>query len=567
LTFSSALPFTERLRLARRLIARGAMRLRASLSCSALWFAQWRMRPPERLLIAPQDIRTGDPTTAADIYAGYYAFGGKIVNAHGRSPFSINPPSLEWARVLAGFGWLRHLRAADTSLARANARALVKEFIALRGRPGNDAAWEASVVARRTLSFLSQSPMLLEGVNYDDYRRFMRILARGYWRLNQEASDGLAGESRLNAAIAMVAFALCAQGGAALLKRAVPLLVEQLNKQILPDGGSIGRNPQTLLDLLLDLLPLRQAFAARGQSPPPELLNAIDRMMPALRMFRHGDGSLALFNGMGVTAADRIATVLAHEDARAQPLENAIYSGYQRLEANNALVLVDTGPPPPPLFSRTAHAGCLSLEFSLDRERVIINCGSPGVNRPSLSASARATAAHSTVTLDDVSSCAFGAQSGLRSWFGDEIVAGPGAVPVRREQSALGLSLVASHDGYLLRFGLIHERTLLLHADGLTLAGIDRLIAMPGVALTDANYAIRFHVHPAVSIERTINGAGVLLQLPSAATLIFEAGGLPIDVEESIFFAAPEGPRPCEQIIVYGSAGDINEIAWSFTRR
>ena len=45
-------------------------------------------RPPERLLIAPQDIRTSDPTLAADIYAGYFAFGGKIVNAHGRSPSS-----------------------------------------------------------------------------------------------------------------------------------------------------------------------------------------------------------------------------------------------------------------------------------------------------------------------------------------------------------------------------------------------------------------------------------------------------------------------------------------------
>jgi uncharacterized heparinase superfamily protein len=68
-------------------------------------------------LIAPQDIRTSDPTLAADIYAGYFAFGGKIVNAHGRSPFELEPGSAAWARALAGFGWLRHLRAADTAVA------------------------------------------------------------------------------------------------------------------------------------------------------------------------------------------------------------------------------------------------------------------------------------------------------------------------------------------------------------------------------------------------------------------------------------------------------------------
>ena len=50
---------------------------------------QLRARVPERLLIAPQDIRTADPTIAADIAAGYFAFGGRIVNASGGSPFAI----------------------------------------------------------------------------------------------------------------------------------------------------------------------------------------------------------------------------------------------------------------------------------------------------------------------------------------------------------------------------------------------------------------------------------------------------------------------------------------------
>ncbi len=150
----------------------------------------------------------------------------------------------------------------------------------------------------------------------------------------------------MSAAIAMTAFALCAQGGEFLLKKAVKTLNDQLASQILADGGAIDRNPQTLLDLLFDLLPLRQAFAARGKAPPADLLRAIDRIWPALRMFRHGDGSLALFNGMGVTAPDRVAIALAYDETRGQPVFNARYSGYQRLEAGDALVLIDAGPPP-----------------------------------------------------------------------------------------------------------------------------------------------------------------------------------------------------------------------------
>ncbi len=127
--------------------------------------------------------------------------------------------------------------------------------------------------------------------------------------------------------------------------------------------------------------------------------------------------------------------------------------------------------------------------------------------------------------------------------------------------------MVASHDGYQRRFGLIHERSLTLQADGKSLQGKDRLVAVRGSVLADVFYAIRFHVHPAVTLTSVWEGAGVLLRTAGGAQLTFEAGGLPINVEESIFFAAPEGPRACEQIVVYGAAADIDEIRWSLSLR
>jgi uncharacterized heparinase superfamily protein len=82
--------------------------------------------------------------------------------------------------------------------------------------------------------------------------------------------------------------------------------------------------------------------------------------------------------------------------------------------------------------------------------------------------------------------------------------------------------------------------------------------------MRDVNYAIRFHIAPGVVLTRIWEGLGVLLRTAAGARLTFEAGGLPVDVEESIYFAAPEGPRACEQIVVYGAAADIDEVAWSF---
>src|SRR5581483_9150527 len=38
----------------------------------------------DRLLIAPQDLRTADATRAAEIYSGRFAFAGKVVVCDGR---------------------------------------------------------------------------------------------------------------------------------------------------------------------------------------------------------------------------------------------------------------------------------------------------------------------------------------------------------------------------------------------------------------------------------------------------------------------------------------------------
>ncbi|MFL5156753.1 MAG: heparinase, partial [Microvirga sp.] len=111
-----------------RLAAREAGR---AMRESAVWsLSRLSSAPaPTRLLFAPQDLRTADPTIATDIYSGFFAFAGRAVTTSGRSPFAFVPPSRAWGQALYGFGWLRHLRAAGTALAQANARSLVDEFV------------------------------------------------------------------------------------------------------------------------------------------------------------------------------------------------------------------------------------------------------------------------------------------------------------------------------------------------------------------------------------------------------------------------------------------------------
>src|SRR6476619_9882 len=134
-------------------------------------------RKADRLLIAPQDLRTADGTRASEIYSGRFAFHGKVVISDGRSPVQIPPPSDEWAAALLGFGWLRHLRAAESGITRANARSLVDEWISLQGG-WHAYAWRPEVLSRRIIAWLSQAPLILADADVYFYRRFLRSRTR-----------------------------------------------------------------------------------------------------------------------------------------------------------------------------------------------------------------------------------------------------------------------------------------------------------------------------------------------------------------------------------------------------
>jgi uncharacterized heparinase superfamily protein len=511
-------------------------------------------------------LRTADGTRASEIYSGRFAFAGKVVICDGRSPFEFNPPSEEWATELCGFGWLRHLRAADSAITRANARALVDEWITLQGS-WHPLAWRPDVLSRRVMSWISQAPLILQDVDAAFYRRFMRSLTKQVRFLRLNAAEARAGAPHLQVTIALTYATLCMASQERHIGAITKRLSDELDDQVLPDGGHVSRNPGVIIDLLLDLLPLRQAFSSRNVPPPPPLLNAIDRMMPMLRFFRHDDGNFALFNGMGPTPADLIATILAYDDVRGEPVSNAAHSGYQRLKINNLLVLMDTGAPPPVAVSQEAHAGCLSFEFCARGQRIVVNCGVPAINRESWRQVARATPAHSTVSFNNASSCRFREEGAFRELIGVPIVDGPSRVTVARNEHGDSLILRASHDGYS-RFGIIHQRAVMLTAGGNKLEGEDVFMPTHGEMLplgARDEFAVRFHLHPAVKASRRSDGHGAMLVLPNKDLWTFDSHEDRVDLEESVYLGGSEGPRRTVQLVIHGRARQVPRVHWTFT--
>lgn len=524
----------------------------------------------DRLLISPQDLRTADVTRAAEFYAGRFAFVGKVVISDGRSIFEMDPPSEDWATALYGFGWLRHLHAADSGITRANARALIDEWIALQGG-WHKLAWRPDVLSRRVISWLCHAPLILGDADPRFYRRFVRSLVRQVRYLRRTAGDARRGVARLQASTALCYAALCVASQGRHIKSATARLKIDLDRQILPDGGHIGRDPGAAIELLMDLLPLRQTYLSRNVAPPSALISAIERMMPMLRFFRHTDSSLAHFNGMGVTPIESLSTLLAYDDTHGTPLSNASHAGYQRLEAAGSVVIMDTGRTPPLEFALEAHAGCLAFELSSPRQNlIVVNCGMTATGRDEWRPVARATASHSTVTFNEQSSADFGDSPSIRAVLGGvPLLGGPTKVTVTREQRAGATVLRASHDGYAGRFGIIHERRLIFHVDGTRLEGEDLFFAADGSPqLTGQHdhFAVRFHLHPSIKATMLTDGKGVMLMAPNKEVWNFHARVDRVDLEESVYLAATEGPRRTTQMVIRGQAHRAPRVLWSLTQ-
>ena len=349
------------------------------------------------------------------------------------------------------------------------------------------------------------------------------------------------------------------------MRSAARRLDAEIARQILPDGSHISRNPQAILDLLTDLLPLRQTYLNLGFGAPGRLIPAIDRMFPALRFFRHNDGELALFNGAGSAPAERLASVLRHDETSGQPFRHLPHAKYQRLSAGPTTIIADTGPPPPAELSRRAHAGCLSFELSSGRHRLIVNSGVPLYGQDDYGTFARSTAAHSTVVLNNTSS---GRLSRSRI-LGPLIIGGVSEVITRMGDGEDGSrSFTAAHDGYLDTFGLYHERRLWLSGDGSIVNGRDRF-HQPDGSLPDpgekGEAVARFHVHPKVPVEVGPDGGIHLIPTEGERWTFICHDAVP-EIQDDIFFADVAGPCRSRQIAVAFQVGTTPAIRWTLSR-
>jgi uncharacterized heparinase superfamily protein len=313
---------------------------------------------------------------------------------------------------------------------------------------------------------------------------------------------------------------------------------------------------------------LNACYKATRREPPKALEAIIQLMVPPLLALAHGDGSLGSWQGGWAVSAESVSNLIVATGVRTRPLRDVRQWGYQRASAGKSMLQFDAAPPPLARHARTGCASTLAFELSFAGQRIIVNCGGAaaagGLMPVRLEQGLRATAAHSTLVLDDANSTAVLINGGL----------GTGVAEVEVDRRTLegegtagswgATRLEASHDGYAARYGLIHRRILILRDDGTELRGEDLLVPQGRKGKRGmVSFAIRFHLGSGIDVGLSQDKQGVGLALPDGSYWQFRVGSGEIAIEESIWADGQGRPVPVQQLVIQGmiSRGGGN-FAW-----
>ncbi len=220
---------------------------------------------------------------------------------------------------------------------------------------------------------------------------------------------------------------------------------------------------------------------------------------------------------------------------------------------------MDVGSTPQFKYTKDYQSGALSFEIVSNGKKLITNCGYYKKNNITLNELSKSTAAQSTLTIDDNSSCKFTkydnyflAKKGLKIIQKDKIF----------EKDYWKVS--ASHDGYLKKYNSIHKREIEFYPKQMVFLGLDRIIKKK----TNFNlkFDIRFHIEPNIKLMKTQNNKTILIELNDEGWK-FTCENYDINIDNGLYFGKKNLYAENQNIFISGiSNNQIENIKWEIKK-
>ena len=393
--------------------------------------------------------------------------------------------------------------------------------------------WDMEITAKRIIAWSSNTDITLEGANkiYKD-KFFLSIIKQSNFLL-YNLKNLFNDPSKIICSAAIILSGIIFKENETNYKIGIKELNKAIKNFFDENGFPKSRNPEEVFICIKYLILIREWFK-EAQKPIPNFLNEIiNKCGSCYAMLSSTNKQFPLFNG---------AAEINHSDYDIF-LKNLKYkfinknpdiADYIKIKKKKIEFFIDCGNPPPRGYARYYQSGCLSFELISNKQKIICNSGYGKYLSSNLTALSRSTAAHSTLYINDTSSCTFQKNEIANKIYGGSLIEKLRVIEKKYNEDKDFYSIEASQNGYEKRFGYLHNRTIKILKKKDIIFGQDKLIKTKRFS-GSLIYFIRFHIYPDAKIVKTKAGNSILISLPNKEGWLLQCKNNNFEIEKNIF--------------------------------
>jgi uncharacterized heparinase superfamily protein len=455
---------------------------------------------------------------------------------------------------LNSFFWLFSL---DLKSSKKDTQKIIQQWIDKNHRY-NSKSWEVDMVAKRIIAWISSSRLTYEDGKTDYKDNFNVVIKKQINHLINEIEGSEEVDDKMIGCAAIILTGLSYQDKDGYLEIGINLLKKLVKFSFDNDGFPKSRSIRQLCFYLKYFVLIREWFK-ESQSEIPDFINENIYYLGQAYAFTWQNNKVdLLFNGNNKTNNIDFDHYLKKHGYSFKNQSNEL-GGYVTLNSKKTSLIMDVGSSPDKKFSSNYQAGALSFEIISNGKKLICNSGYFQNYNHQLNELSKSSAIHSTLILDDRSSCKFN-KTKIKS---SKIYRGLKILKKNIVFEKNYWKINAAHDGYLKQYGTIHEREIEFYPEQIKFIGYDKIISKNGIK--NLKFEIRFHLEPNIKIMKTQDNKSILVDLDGEGWKFNSNNN--IDIDKGLYFGDKNYSIDNQNIIISGMTNDENQtIKWEITK-
>jgi len=458
-------------------------------------------------------------------------------------------------RNLNSFFWLFSL---DLKSSKKDTQNIIMQWID-KNRNYNSESWEVDIVAKRIIAWTSNTRLTYEDGSIDYKNNFNTVIKKQINHLINEIERSEWVDDKMISCAAIILTGLSYKDNNKYLKTGLNFLRKLVNFSFDNSGFLKSRSIWKLCFYLKYFILIREWFK-ESQNEVPDFINENIYYLGQAYAFCWQNNKIdLLYNGNNETNNIDFDYYLKKLGYNFKNQNNEL-GGYVVLNNKKTSLIMDVGSSPDKKFSSNYQAGALSLEIISNGKKLICNSGYFQNHNHQLNEISKSSATHSTLILDDRSSCKFHKEKNK----GSKILHGLKVLKKNIIFEKNYWKINASHDGYLKQYGIIHEREIEFYPEQIKFIGYDKIISKNNIK--NLKFEIRFHLEPNIKIMKTQDNKSILIDLDGEGWK-FNSDTNKINIDSGLYFGGKDSFVDNQNIVISGMTNDENQtIRWEITK-